>query len=72
MPSPTLVPNPALSSEAGTIYVSVTNPKVVVEYLGEAELRIGETKHNVVIYDRSGRFYVRLKAEFAAKFTANH
>lgn len=34
----------------------------------DAELRIGEIKHRVVVYAINGRFYVRRYEEFVAKF----
>jgi hypothetical protein len=45
------------------------NPAVVVEVIAEAELRIGETKRQAVVYTRNGRNYVRPKAEFLDKFS---
>ena len=49
-------------------YVSKTKPTVVVEFIAEAQLRIGETKRLCVIYQRGEIFYVRPKAEFFDKF----
>jgi len=49
-------------------YVSKTKPTVVVEFIAEAQLRIGETKRLCVIYQRGDIFYVRPKAEFFDKF----
>lgn len=49
-------------------YQSRHNPAVIVEVIAEAELRIGETKRQAVIYTRNGRNYVRPKAEFNDKF----
>lgn len=50
-------------------YRSKHKPSVVVEFLDEAELRIGEIRRQVVIYTRNGRNYVRPKAEFHDKFS---
>ena len=49
-------------------YVSKTKPTVEVEFVAEAQLRIGETKRLCVIYQRGEVFYVRPKAEFFDKF----
>jgi len=49
-------------------YLSKTKPTVVVEFIAEAQLRIGETKRLCVIYQRGDIFYVRPKAEFFDKF----
>lgn len=49
-------------------YLSKTKPTVVVEFVSEAQLRIGETKRLCVIYQRGDIFYVRPKAEFFDKF----
>ena len=49
-------------------YQSKTKPTVEVEFVAEAQLRIGETKRLCVIYQRGGVFYVRPKAEFFDKF----
>jgi phage antirepressor YoqD-like protein len=49
-------------------YRSKTKPTVVVEFVAEAQLRIGETKRLCVIYQRGEIFYVRPKAEFFDKF----
>jgi hypothetical protein len=40
-----------------------------VEFISEAQLRIGETKRLCVVYEREGYFYVRPKAEFYDKFS---
>jgi hypothetical protein len=45
------------------------NAAVIVEMIAEAELRIGETKRQAVVYTRNGRNYVRPKAEFLDKFS---
>lgn len=45
-----------------------SKPSVVVLYVTEAQLRIGETKRLAVIYIRDGIHYVRPKAEFLDKF----
>lgn len=50
-------------------YHSKHKPTVVVEFVAEAELRIGETKRQAVVYTRNGRNYVRPKAEFHDKFS---
>jgi hypothetical protein len=49
-------------------YRSKTNQNLTVEYISEAQLRIGETKRLCVVYERGGCFYVRPKAEFYDKF----
>jgi hypothetical protein len=49
-------------------YLSKTKPTVEVEFVTEAQLRIGETKRLCVIYQRGEIFYVRPKAEFFDKF----
>lgn len=49
-------------------YKNVYNPTVVVEVLAEAQYRMGEVRHQCVIYIRDQRFYVRSTAEFLAKF----
>ena len=49
-------------------YRSKTNQNLTVEYISEAQLRIGETKRLCVVYERHGYFYVRPKAEFFDKF----
>ncbi len=50
------------------IYQAKHNAAVTVEMIAEAELRIGETKRQVIVYTRNGRNYVRPKAEFFDKF----
>ena len=50
-------------------YQSRHNPNVIVEVIAEAELRIGETKRQVIVYTRNGKNYVRPKAEFYDKFS---
>jgi hypothetical protein len=50
-------------------YQSKHKPTVIVELVAEAELRIGETKRQAVVYTRNGRNYVRPKAEFHDKFS---
>jgi hypothetical protein len=50
-------------------YRSKTNQNLTVEYITEAQLRIGETKRLCVVYEREGYFYVRPKAEFYDKFS---
>lgn len=50
-------------------YRSKHNAAVTVEMIAEAELRIGETKRQAVVYTRNGRNYVRPKAEFLDKFS---
>lgn len=49
-------------------YLSKTKPTVEVEFVAEAQLRIGEIKRLCVIYQRGEIFYVRPKAEFFDKF----
>ena len=49
-------------------YRSKTNPSLSVQFVSEAQLRIGETKRLCVIYQRGEIFYVRPKAEFFDKF----
>ena len=44
-------------------------PAIEVEVLAEAELRIGETKRQAVVYTRNGKNFVRPKAEFYDKFS---
>jgi hypothetical protein len=54
-------------------YRNRTNPSVVVEILAQdAQLRLGELRWPVVVYRRldNGTVYVRSKAEFDAKFSA--
>lgn len=50
-------------------YRSKTKPTIVVEFVAEAQLRIGETKRLCVVYQRDEYYYVRPKAEFLDKFT---
>jgi hypothetical protein len=50
------------------IYRSKINPDLVVTWISEAQLRIGETKRLCVIYSKDGQFYVRTRAEFFDKF----
>jgi len=49
-------------------YKSKTKPTVEVEFVTEAQLRIGETKRLCVIYQRGEHYFVRPKAEFLDKF----
>jgi len=49
-------------------YISKTKPTVEVEFVAEAQLRIGETKRLCVIYQRGEHYFVRPKAEFFDKF----
>ena len=49
-------------------YRSKTKPTLSVEFVSEAQLRIGETKRLCVIYQRGDLYYVRPKAEFFDKF----
>lgn len=51
------------------IYQAKHNTAVTVEMIAEAELRIGETRRQAVVYTRNGRNYVRPKAEFLDKFS---
>ena len=50
------------------IYRSKINPDLVVTWISEAQLRIGETKRLCVIYKRDEYYYVRPKVEFFEKF----
>ena len=49
-------------------YLSKTKPSLSVEFVAEAQLRIGETKRLCVIYQRGEHYFVRPKAEFFDKF----
>jgi hypothetical protein len=49
-------------------YRSNTKPSLSVQFVSEAQLRIGETKRLCVIYQRGDLYYVRPKAEFFDKF----
>ena len=49
-------------------YQNVYKPTTVVEFMAVAEYRMGEVRHQCVIYARNERFYVRSLAEFLAKF----
>ena len=49
-------------------YFSKIRPDIIVEVVDHAELRIAETRREVVIYRRNQRLYVRTKAEFLEKF----
>lgn len=49
-------------------YVNKQFPKVEVEFVGEAELRRGESKEKVVVYRRDERLYVRGNKEFDRMF----
>ena len=51
------------------IYQAKHNAAVTVEMIAEAELRIGETKRQVIVYTRNGKNYVRPKAEFYDKLS---
>lgn len=44
------------------------NHSVVVELVGEAQLRIAETKRPAVVYRRGEKLFVRTSQEFAASF----
>lgn len=53
------------------IYCNRVNPKIRVQIISDdAQYRMGETRWQVVIYQRidDGTFYVRPKAEFDSKF----
>lgn len=39
-----------------------------VEYVGEAEMRVGEIKSKVIVYSRNSKLYARTVAEFIDKF----
>lgn len=47
---------------------SKVNRSTVVEFVADAEMRVGEMRTTVVIYRRGERHYVRKRAEFLAKF----
>ena len=49
-------------------FVNRSNPRVIVELIGEAQLRLAEIKQPVVVYSRGDNIYVRLSIEFHAKF----
>ena len=49
-------------------FVNRSNPRVIVELIGEAQLRLAEIKQPVVVYSRGDNIYVRLSVEFHAKF----
>ena len=49
-------------------FVNRSNPRVIVELIGEAQLRLAEIRHPVVVYSRGDNIYVRLSVEFHAKF----
>ncbi len=49
-------------------YQNVYKPTTVVEFMTLAEYRMGEVRHQCVVYARNERFYVRSIAEFLAKF----
>jgi len=49
-------------------YRCKSKPTTIVQFVSEAQLRIGEIKRLCVIYQRDGIYYVRPKAEFFDKF----
>ena len=49
-------------------FVNRSNPRVIVELIGEAQLRLAEIRQPVVVYSRGDNIYVRLSIEFHAKF----
>lgn len=49
-------------------FVNRSNPRVIVELIGEAQLRLAEIRQPVVVYSRGDNIYVRLSVEFHAKF----
>ena len=49
-------------------FVNRSNPTVIVELIGEAQLRLAEIRQPVVVYSRGDNIYVRLSVEFHAKF----
>lgn len=51
------------------LYRNREHPHVKVEFVAEAQFRIGEIRQECVIYTRDARFYVRTKAEFETKFS---
>ena len=70
MPNPRVLPGAALPLQNDPVkYQSNHNPSVIVEVIAEAELRIGETRRQAIVYTRNGRNYVRPKAEFLDKFS---
>lgn len=50
------------------LYRNREHPHVKVEFVANAQFRIGEIRQECVIYTRGMKFYVRTKAEFEAKF----
>jgi len=61
MPSDTRVIKPGK-------YQNIFKPTTVVDFVSEAEFRMGEMRSQCVVYTRKQRFYVRSTAEFLAKF----
>jgi hypothetical protein len=59
---------PLPRDQKGVKYFSKIRPDIIVEVVDHAELRIAETRREVVIYRRNERLYVRTKAEFLEKF----
>jgi hypothetical protein len=49
-------------------YKNRLSPETIVDYICEAEYRVGEIKEKVVIYQRNGKHYVRRKTEFFSRF----
>lgn len=54
------------------IFVNRTNPRVTVTVIApEAELRIGEMKRTVTVYQRGDSIYVRPTQEFQRMFQSH-
>lgn len=49
-------------------FINRSNPRVIVEVLGNAQLRLAELHQPVIIYRRNDCIYVRLTQEFHSKF----
>lgn len=50
------------------IYHCKTKPSIVVELIGQAVFRLGETKQPCVVYSRNNVLHVRTRGEFEDKF----
>ena len=50
------------------LYRNKTKPSVIVELIGPAVFRLGETKQPCVVYSRNGVLHVRTRGEFLEKF----
>lgn len=51
-----------------TKYRNKKKHSIEVEYVGEAEMRVGEIKSKVIVYSRNSKLYARTVAEFIDKF----